>query len=324
MSDSPSLNIVFAGTPEFAAVHLQALINSHHNLVAVYTQPDRPAGRGKKLTPSPVKKLALENNLPVLQPVSLKNEGAQEELKATNADVMVVVAYGLLLPQPVLDTPKLGCINVHGSLLPKWRGAAPIQRAVEYGDAKTGVTIMQMDIGLDTGDMLLKTDCEIYPTDTSHSLHDRLAEIGPPALLDSLNTMAEGNLTPEKQSSEFEGTAYQYAKKIEKAEAELDWSLPAKALDHKIRAFNPFPICYTTLGKDRLKIHSANVLEQGKGKPGTITVENGKITVACGEGALELTFLQLPGKKTMDTSQFLNGFSQLLTEHSSLGIKDYG
>lgn len=193
------LNIIFAGTPDFAARHLQALLNSHHNVIGVYTQPDRPAGRGKKLTASPVKELAVANNIPVYQPGSLRKEPAQQELAALNADIMVVVAYGLILPKVVLDTPRLGCINVHGSILPRWRGAAPIQRALWAGDKETGVTVMQMDVGLDTGDMLLKTYLSIEDSDTSASLYEKLAEQGPVALLQALEGLANGTLAAEKQ-----------------------------------------------------------------------------------------------------------------------------
>ena len=220
------LNIIFAGTPDFAARHLQALINSHHNVIAAYTQPDRPAGRGKKLTASPVKELALAHNIPVYQPGSLRKEPAQQQLAALNADIMVVVAYGLILPKVVLDTPRLGCINVHGSILPRWRGAAPIQRALWAGDKKTGVTIMQMDVGLDTGDMLLKTYLSIEDDDTSASLYEKLAQQGPNALLQALEALANGTLAAEKQDEALAN----YAEKLSKEEARLDWTKSATQL----------------------------------------------------------------------------------------------
>ncbi|MDU5747844.1 MAG: methionyl-tRNA formyltransferase, partial [Haemophilus parainfluenzae] len=221
------LNIIFAGTPDFAAQHLTALLNSHHNIIAVYTQPDKPAGRGKKLQASPVKQLAEQHQIPVYQPKSLRKEEAQAELKALNADVMVVVAYGLILPQAVLDMPRLGCLNVHGSLLPRWRGAAPIQRSIWAGDQQTGVTIMQMDMGLDTGDMLHKVYCDIDDQETSASLYYKLAEIAPSVLIDVLDHLEEGKFIAEKQDD----SQSNYAEKLSKEEAKLDWSLSAAQLE---------------------------------------------------------------------------------------------
>ena len=304
------LNILFAGTPEFAEIHLNAIINSGHSVVGVYTQPDRPSGRGKRLTASPVKRLATQHDISVYQPSSLKNEDAQKELASLNADVMVVVAYGLLLPKPVLDTPKYGCINVHGSILPRWRGAAPIQRAIEAGDITTGVTIMQMDIGLDTGDMLLKTECNIESEDTSARLHDKLCKIGPPALLEVLTQIANDHLVPEKQND----AESNYAKKIEKEEAKIDWQEDAYVIERKIRAFNPFPICYTTLNNERIKIHNARVfVSHSQNVPGDIiNVDRDAIRVQCGENQLDILALQLPGKKPMEVSTFLNGYENLL------------
>ena len=242
-----SLNIIFAGTPDFAAQHLQAILNSQHNVIAVYTQPDKPAGRGKKLQASPVKQLAEQNNIRVYQPKSLRKEEAQSELKALNADVMVVVAYGLILPKAVLDAPRLGCLNVHGSILPRWRGAAPIQRSIWAGDVQTGVTIMQMDEGLDTGDMLHKVYCDILPTETSTSLYNKLAELAPSALIDVLDNLENSKFIAEKQ----DGSQSNYAEKLSKEEAQLDWSLPAMQLERNIRAFNPWPIAYfSTEDKD--------------------------------------------------------------------------
>ena len=233
--NSADLRIVFAGTPDFAAAHLQALLQAGLNIVAVYSQPDRPAGRGHKLTPSAVKQLAVQHELPVYQPQTLRAPEAQAELAALQPDLLVVVAYGLILPQAVLDIPRLGCINSHASLLPRWRGAAPIQRAIEAGDAETGVTVMQMEAGLDTGPMLLKTQTPILPEDTGGSLHDRLAELGPPAVLQAIAGLAAGTLQGEVQDDSLAT----YAHKLGKADARIDWSRPASELALMIRAFNP-------------------------------------------------------------------------------------
>lgn len=253
---SEPLRIIFAGTPDFAARHLDTLLSSRHQVVGVFTQPDRPAGRGNKLTPSPVKELALNHQLPVFQPASLRPEENQRLVADLKADVMVVVAYGLILPQAVLDMPRLGCINVHGSLLPRWRGAAPIQRALWAGDAETGVTIMQMDAGLDTGDMLYKLSCPISPEDTSASLYNKLAELGPQGLLATLEQMASGTLVPEKQND----AQANYAEKLSKEEARLDWSLSAAQLERCIRAFNPWPISYFTVDEQPVKVWAAEVI----------------------------------------------------------------
>ncbi len=320
MTDSSSLRIVFAGTPEFAAKHLQALLTSPHQLVGVYTQPDRPAGRGKKLTPSPVKQLAEAAQLPVFQPASLKTPEAQQELEALQADIMVVVAYGLLLPQAVLDLPRLGCINVHGSLLPRWRGAAPIQRAIEAGDTQTGVTIMQMEAGLDTGPMLHTVRCAITAEDTAGSLHDRLAELGPEALLHALVELAQGGLAAERQNDSLSN----YARKIDKEEAALDWEQEAVVLDRKIRAFNPFPMAYCFARDDRLRIYTARALDQSQtstrpAAPGTIvSIRSSGICVQCGQGMLQITRLQLPGKKPVSAAEFINGFGNYLTPGQQL------
>ena len=315
------MNIVFAGTPEFAADHLRALISSQHRVIAVYTQPDRPAGRGKKLTASAVKVLAEKSGLPVLQPVSLKSEEIQRELADFKPDIMVVVAYGLLLPKPVLDRPGSGCINVHASLLPRWRGAAPIQRAIEAGDSKTGITIMQMDVGLDTGDMWLQSECDILPTDTAGALHDRLCEIGPPALLETLSIIEEGRRSPKKQDHDNST----YARKLEKSEAAVDWNLDAETLCRKIRAFNPFPVCYSILGGERLRIYYAEVENTNAGNrhkmspPGTIVTSSGnKLVITCGRDAISIKELQLPGKKPMPIGEFLNGFRNLVKEGTQL------
>jgi methionyl-tRNA formyltransferase len=296
------LRLVFAGTPEFAAEHLKALLDSAHQIVAVYTQPDRPAGRGQKLMPSPVKQLAVEHGIPVLQPPTLRDPAAQAELKALGADLMVVVAYGLILPQVVLDTPRLGCINSHASLLPRWRGAAPIQRAVQAGDAESGVTVMQMEAGLDTGPMLLKVTTPISASDTGGSLHDRLAQLGPQAVLQAIEGLAAGTLKGEMQDDALAN----YAHKLNKDEARIDWSRPAVELERLVRAFNPWPICHSSLDGEPLKVLAA-ALGEGKGAPGQIlAASKDGLTVACGEGALLLTRLQLPGGKPLNFADLYN------------------
>jgi len=296
------LKVIFAGTPDFAAKHLSALLDSKHEVVAVYTQPDRPAGRGKKLTASPVKVLAEENNIPVYQPHSLKVEDAQQELAALNADLMVVVAYGLLLPTAVLNAPRLGCINVHGSILPKWRGAAPIQRAIWAGDAETGVTIMQMDEGLDTGDMLHIATLPIAANDTSATMYDKLAELGPKALVDVVNDFE--SYSPAKQDD----TQATYAKKLSKEEALIDWSDDAEQIERNIRAFNPWPVAWMQVEDQNVKVWAANVVTlANKTPPGTIVSANKEgITVATGRDALCITSLQIPGKKALPASDVIN------------------
>ncbi len=297
-----ALRIVFAGTPEFAAAHLKALLDTPHQIVAVYTQPDRPAGRGQKLMPSPVKQLAVENSIPVLQPPSLKDAAAQAELAALKPDLLVVVAYGLILPQAVLDIPRFGCINSHASLLPRWRGAAPIQRAVQAGDAESGVTVMQMEAGLDTGPMLLKVRTPITADDTGGSLHDRLAELGPPAVIEAIAGLASGTLMGEVQDD----AQANYAHKLNKDEARIDWSRPADELERLIRAFNPWPICHSTLNEAPLKVLAGRIGE-GQGQPGEIlAASKDGLTVACGSGALQLTRLQLPGGKALNFSDLYN------------------
>mgnify|MGYP003641929135 FL=1 len=330
-----ALRIVFAGTPDFAATHLHALIASEHDIVGVYSQPDRPAGRGKKLQPSPVKQLALQHHLPVLQPLNFKTPASVEQLAALNADVMIVVAYGLILPNVVLDTPKYGCLNVHASLLPRWRGAAPIQRCIEAGDKLTGITIMQMDVGLDTGDMLSKVTTGILSDDTGGSLHDRLAAMGPPVLLETLHQLEAGTLMPEKQNNALAN----YAHKLTKEEALIDWQQPADELALRVRAFNPFPMAYTLLGSERIRVLAAtslttNTLQPANGAegaaegaeaamtpappgssgsvPGTIvTVSHEGLDIACAEGLLRLTRVQLAGKKPMNVAHIINGQPQL-------------
>ncbi|WNL39601.1 methionyl-tRNA formyltransferase [Halomonas sp. PAMB 3232] len=326
----PSLRVVFAGTPEFAESHLAALLKSDHQVVGVYTQPDRPAGRGRKLTPSPVKRLALEHELPVYQPQSLKDPAAQAELAALDADIMVVVAYGLLLPQAVLDTPRLGCINVHASLLPRWRGAAPIQRAIEAGDAASGVTIMQMDAGLDTGDMLLELKTPITEQTTGGLLHDRLAEDGAKALIETLDALAGDGLTATPQP--VEGVTY--AAKLSKAEAELDFRQAASTLAQKIRAFNPWPVAWCALGDERLRLYMARAearasespsvhVEADRVAPGTLLAHGGDhLRIACGDDGREVlcvSHVQLPGGKLLPVSALLNAHPPRLAPGSRLG-----
>lgn len=303
---SQPLKIIFAGTPDFAADHLAALLATEHSIVAVYSQPDRPAGRGKKLQASPVKQLALEHGIEVYQPASLKKEEVQQQLAALDADLMVVVAYGLILPQKVLDTPKYGCINVHGSLLPRWRGAAPIQRAIWAGDTETGVTVMQMDAGLDTGPMLAKQSLPIAATDTSASLYQKLAELGPKALVEAVDQLPQ--LVPEVQNDEQAN----YADKLSKQEAKIDWSLSAEQLARNVRAFNPWPIAFFELDVGPIKVWQATVAKGAntKVKSGQILAADKRgLLVACGangEQALLLESIQLPGKKAMAAADVLN------------------
>ncbi len=309
------LRIVFAGTPEFAAEHLKALLDSPHDVIAVYTQPDRPAGRGQKLMPSPVKQLALQHNIPVMQPPTLRAPEAQAELAALRPDLLVVVAYGLILPQTVLDIPRLGCINSHASLLPRWRGAAPIQRAVQAGDAESGVTVMRMEAGLDTGPMLLKVTTPITGEDTGGTLHDRLAELGPTAVTQAIAGLADGTLIGEVQDDSLAT----YAHKLNKDEARIDWSRPAVELERLIRAFNPWPICHTTLNGEALKVLAAQVVD-GEGTPGSIIDASKEgLLVACGSGALRLTRLQLPGGKPLGFADLFNSRREKFAVGTVLG-----
>jgi methionyl-tRNA formyltransferase len=307
------VKIIFAGTPEFAATALAALLKTSHEIIAVYTQPDRKSGRGQKLTPSPVKQLALEHNIPVYQPLHFKastEEGlaAQQELAALGADVMVVAAYGLILPQTVLDTPKYGCLNIHGSLLPRWRGAAPIQRAIATGDEETGITIMQMAAGLDTGDMMYKTYCPITAEDTSATLHDKLAAQGATAICDVL----ESEETLQKYLAEREvqdESLTVYAHKLVKSEARIDWSNDAVQLDRNIRAFNPWPVSFCELDGQVLRVWAAEltITEFSNKVPGEIVrVDNHGVMVVCGKGRpLLLTSVQWPGGKALNSKQML-------------------
>jgi methionyl-tRNA formyltransferase len=296
------LRLVFAGTPEFAAHHLQALLDAGHSVIAVYTQPDRPAGRGQKLMPSPVKLLAQQYGLPVLQPATLRDPAAQAELATLQPDLLLVVAYGLILPQTVLDIPRLGCINSHASLLPRWRGAAPIQRAIEAGDSQSGVTLMQMEAGLDTGPMLRKVTTPISQQDNAASLHDRLARLGAQAMAEAIDPLAQGTLPGEVQDD----TLATYAHKLNKEEARINWQRPAVELERQVRAFYPWPVSHALLGGDSLKVLNAQPGE-GSGAPGTILqASKHGLTVACGSGALCLTRLQLPGGKPLAFADLLN------------------
>lgn len=301
---SQPLNIIFAGTPDFAARHLAALLKTHHNVVGVLTRQDKPAGRGKKLTPSPVKVMAEENAIPVFQPTSLRNDESQQWVADQNPDIMIVVAYGMILPEAILNLPRLGCLNVHGSLLPRWRGAAPIQRSIWAGDAQTGVTIMQMDIGLDTGDMLHKAILPISAQDTSASLYEKLAEIGPNALIETLNLITSGQAIPEKQDDKFAN----YAEKLSKDEARIDWALPAEQIERCIRAFNPWPISYFEVDEQLIKVWQAEVINEPHNQPvGTILRADKKgICIATGDGQLNILQLQPPGKKPMHAQDLLN------------------
>lgn len=301
---SKPLKIVFAGTPDFAARHLAALLSSEHDVIAVYTQPDRPAGRGKKLTASPVKQIALEHDIAVYQPENFKSEEAKQALADLDADLMVVVAYGLLLPQAVLDTPKLGCINVHGSILPRWRGAAPIQRAIWAGDEETGVTIMQMDIGLDTGDMLSIARLPIESSDTSASMYEKLADLGPSALLDCLTDIAQGSAVATKQDDALAN----YAKKLSKEEARINWNDDAEHIERCVRAFNPWPMSHFEAADNSIKVWQSRVAEQTTDQAAGTIIQADKtgIYVATGKGVLVLLQLQVPGKKAMSVQDILN------------------
>lgn len=299
--------VIYAGTPDFAVPALQALINGqneHYEVVAVYTQPDRPAGRGRKLQASPVKQCALDADIPVYQPLNFKAEEDRETLRGLAPDLMVVAAYGLLLPESVLTIPSQGCVNLHASLLPRWRGAAPIQRAIEAGDRISGITLMQMDIGLDTGDMLAKVETAIDASDTGQSLHDRLAELGAPLLMEHLPALLDGCLQGEPQDD----AQANYAKKLSKADAELDFSLSAAALARQIRAFNPWPISHTQRDGKALRIWLAEAVDaDSHGAQGTVlSCTRDGLDIATGDGVLRVTKLQLPGGKPLAINDFVN------------------
>jgi methionyl-tRNA formyltransferase len=298
------MRIAFAGTPEFSVAALDALHAAGHRVVAVYTQPDRPAGRGRTLSPSPVKRRALELGLPVEQPATLRAPDAVAGLKAHAPDLMVVVAYGLILPQAILDVPRLGCLNIHASLLPRWRGAAPVQRAILAGDTRTGVTIMQMDAGLDTGPMLLVRSLEIGADENAGGLHDRLAALGAEAIVTAVADLREGRSVPAAQP--LDGATY--AAKISKHEGLIDWSRSADEIARQVRAFNPWPVTETRWQGQQLRIWEARSLrEEPQAAPGTVVeAANGRLLIAAGSGALEIQRLQLAGRNATSAAEFLN------------------
>ena len=312
------MNVVFAGTPDFASRHLQSLVeDDFFTVIAVYTQPDRPAGRGKKIIPSSVKETALTNGISVFQPVSLKDPEEQQVLAQLNPDVMVVVAYGLILPPAVLAIPKLGCINVHGSELPRWRGAAPIQRAIEAGDTNTGVTIMQMDAGLDTGPMLAVARCAIETTDTSAALYSKLTGLGTSLLPKVLKQLDAGTAVKLAQQ-EADST---YAQKIDKQEALIDWRESAAIIDQRIRAFNPAPVCYSMLEGQRIKIWAAIIIDcDSKETPGKIlSASSDGLVIQCGQGRLLVRQLQMPGKSKLPVNEILKSRASLFKEGKTFG-----
>ena len=300
------MRLIFAGTPEFAVAALAALIDAKHDIAMVLTQPDRPAGRGLRETPSPVKRLAQQQGIDVFQPITLKTPDNQAKIAAVKADAMVVAAYGLILPQAVLDIPRLGCINIHGSLLPRWRGAAPIHRAILAGDRETGITIMQMAAGLDTGPTLLRESIPIDAKDTTATLHDQLATLGGKLIVRALQQLQNGALPATPQPDE----GVTYAAKISKSEARIDWNLPAAEIERQVRAFNPFPIAQTRWRGETLRIWKAELAGEENHSPGSlVAVEKDRIVVACGAGTLALTELQRAGGKRLAARAFLQGMS---------------
>jgi len=312
------VRVIFAGTPDFAATHLQAILDDdRYQLVAIYTQPDRPAGRGKKITQSPVKKLALANDIQLKQPASLTDIKTQETIARLEADVLIVVAYGLILPRAVLDIPRLGCINVHGSILPKWRGAAPIQRAIEAGDRETGVTVMQMDVGLDTGPMLTTSQCTIDDKETSASLYPKLAVLGAQALINTLEKMRSGTAVGIAQDS----TQSSYADKIAKQESLIDWSASVTEIERRIRAFNPFPAAYSLVNGQRIKIWLASAVSRDyPGVPGEIlSADDDGLLVKCGNGALLISTIQLAGKSKLCVAEVLKSRASIFSPGTRLG-----
>ena len=297
------MNLVFMGTPDFSVPALNALLAAGHKVIAVYTQPPRPAGRGQKEQPSPVQRAAERHGLAVRTPKSLRDAAAQATFKALRADLAIVAAYGLILPKAILDAPLRGCLNIHASLLPRWRGAAPIQRAIEAGDAETGITIMVMDEGLDTGPMLLKESVPIGPATSAGALHDALAAVGAKLILRALAGLANGALVPVPQPAE----GVTYAKKIAKEEARLDWRAPAQALERRIRAFNPFPGAWFEAKGERIRVLAA-VAEPRQPEAAAGTILDAALAIACGEGALRPTSLQRAGKAPVAADAFLRGF----------------
>jgi methionyl-tRNA formyltransferase len=295
------MKLIFAGTPEFAVPALAALLAAGHEILLVLTQPDRPAGRGMKLKSSPVKELALQHGIPVYQPESLKTEQSQVPVAAVKADAMIVAAYGLILPQAVLDLPRHGCLNIHASLLPRWRGAAPIQRAILAGDTETGVTIMQVVLALDAGAMLKKAALPITEHDTAQTLHDALARLGGKLMVETLAEL--GTLTPQPQDEAL----VTYAEKLRKEEAPLDWGKTADELARQVRAFNPFPVAQATFGGETWRVWMADALQNQSGPPGQVLDGTDGLLVACGQGALRITELQKPGGKRLATRDFLAG-----------------
>ncbi len=335
MSSNSSLNIVFAGTPDFSAWVLESLLEAGHHISAVYCQPDRRVGRGKKLTFGPVKALAVKKGIAVEQPIRFNQEVDEQGLTAIKRlasyqpDLMIVVAYGLILPEKVLAVPKYGCVNIHASLLPRWRGAAPIQRAIEQGDSRTGITIMQMDKGLDTGNMLLSQSCELKSTDTGSILHDRLVEIGSQAINQFLASFNKTSGSPYSPGEIQQNQSATYAHKLSKAEAEIDWTVPASDIERKIRAFNSWPVSFTFVGKHRLRVWQSEIdtelgLDLSEKRPGTIVRFDKKgILVRCGDGHnLLLTQMQTDGSRAMNVAEMLNSKSQWFSQHSILGKID--
>lgn len=302
------LRLIFMGTPDFAVPSLAALIAAGHEIVCVYSQPPRPAGRGQQVQKSPVHRFAEEKGVPVRTPKSLRNAEAQAEFAGLNADAAVVAAYGLILPQAILDAPRLGCVNVHGSLLPRWRGAAPIQRAILAGDAETGITIMQMDVGLDTGAMLSKQAVAITPATTASGLHDDLAALGARMIAPALAGLADGSLTGQPQPEE----GVTYAAKLTREDGRLDWSQPAAFVERQVRALTPWPGCWFDIGAERIKVLAAEPGGAATGAPETLlpgTLLDDRLTVACADGAVRLTRVQRPGKAPVDGAAFLRGFA---------------
>jgi methionyl-tRNA formyltransferase len=297
------MRIVFAGTPDFSVPILQSLLDSKHSVVGVYSQPDRPAGRGRKLVPGPVKQLALQHSVPVFQPLSLKNADAQRELAELKPDLMVVVAYGLILPQAVLDLPGRGCVNLHASLLPRWRGAAPVQRAILAGDNESGVCLMQMEAGLDSGPVLAEVRTDISSADTAGTLHDRLSQLAAELLAVYLDDLEQGNLEPRIQDEAL----VTYAGKLDKSESAIDWQQDATYLERQVKAFNPWPVAQTRYDNKAMRIWNARAIDGSAGTPGSV-VAAGKqgIDVACGNGCLRLLEIQMPGAKRLGAADFLN------------------